>query len=420
MENMFNKSRLAAAVGAAALALAAAPASAVVVVGGDNGWEVSFDGNVNLFYTVSNFQSTVAGVAGTDHDSTHMQQGLLPAFFSTTIKSPTVNGLTGTARISFAPDSSSAKNTRQDFGQQDMREVLGSVSGSFGTVSFGRTLGLMGRQAILNDQTLFGVGATAGVNDGGGTTLGRIGYGYVYPQFRTRFAYATPNMNGFTAEIGLFDPMEPFLATSTAFETDMPRFEGEVSYATAFSNGSFKGWVSGMWQEMDFVGGAGDSVTSAGVDVGAKVTFGGFHVTGTYYTGKALGMDLKMAQVGVLGGAGTAGVATAAGYSCTAGGVCDEADNDGFYVQGGYTFAGKTMVAASYGETNQDSSSNVVNPFNEIKKEMWTVGVYHDVTPWLKVIGEYSDGQGEADTAAGARVNGYEFDVFSVGAFVLW
>ena len=38
--------------------------------------------------------------------------------------------------------------------------------------------------------TLFGVGADAG--GGGGTTLGRIGFGYVYPDFNASFRY-TPS-----------------------------------------------------------------------------------------------------------------------------------------------------------------------------------------------------------------------------------
>ena len=93
--------------------------------------------------------------------------------------SPTVNGLTGTAQISFAPDSSQSKVTGQnkDGESLDMREVFFNVDGSFGTISVGRTLALFQRGAILNDMTLFGVGASGGI-DGGGTSLGRIAFGY--------------------------------------------------------------------------------------------------------------------------------------------------------------------------------------------------------------------------------------------------
>jgi hypothetical protein len=38
--------------------------------------------------------------------------------------------------------------------------------------------------------TLFGIGATGG-QFSGGTTLGRIGFGYIYPQFKAQMTYST-------------------------------------------------------------------------------------------------------------------------------------------------------------------------------------------------------------------------------------
>jgi len=58
MANQFSKTKLAAAVSAAAFGAGlSAPAGAVVVVGGNDGWEVSFDGNVNAFYTVGDYDA---------------------------------------------------------------------------------------------------------------------------------------------------------------------------------------------------------------------------------------------------------------------------------------------------------------------------------------------------------------------------
>ena len=45
----------------------------------------------------------------------------------------------------------------------------------------GKELGLFQRGNILNDMTLLGVGVGGG---GRGTALGRIGYGYLYTDFR--------------------------------------------------------------------------------------------------------------------------------------------------------------------------------------------------------------------------------------------
>jgi hypothetical protein len=418
----FKKTKLAAAVGTAALAMGlSAPANAVVL-GGDGGWEVSYTGTINLFYNYWDRDFTAGGVQTFTESSSHLNEGLLPAFFTFKAKSPTVNGLTGTSQISFAPDSSAPKATRQDKGgvDIDMREVFFNVDGSFGTISAGRTLGLYQRQAILKDQTLFGVGAAGGI-DGGGTTLGRIGFGYIYPEFRTRFAYKTPTINGFNLEVGVFDPQEN-TAGGNLFETDTPQFQAEANYNTTFTDGTFGVWVGGIWQEDEpntLVTTGDDDITHAGWNVGADLAFHGFNILGSYYAGEGLGVDLKWLGSPVSGG--TAGIGGAAGYFCAATG-CEEADNDGFYVQGSYTFGGKTKVAVSYGESNQDEDTFAVPAavFNEVQHDMWTVGIYHDITPWLKVVAEYNNQDQEAETPAGAPVNGIETDGFSVGGFIFW
>ena len=208
----FKKTKLAAAVLAATVA---APASAVSWSAGD--WEVSYTGTINLFANQLDRDDINNG------NSHHMNEGLLPAFHTMKVVSPSTNGLTGTAQISFAPDSSASKTQGQSKAGSsiDMREVFFNVDGGFGTISIGRTLSLFSRGAILNDMTLFGVGAMAGL-DGGGTSLGRIAFGYTYAEFHTRMAWKSPDMNGFSIEVGIFDPQEGSGAAANAnnFETD--------------------------------------------------------------------------------------------------------------------------------------------------------------------------------------------------------
>jgi hypothetical protein len=397
-----TRTRLAAAIGAAALAGAlSAPANAAIVLGGDNGWEVSYGGFINLFYTQSDFEFD----AGGSEDSSHLNEGLLPAFHTLTAKSPEIGGLKGTAQITFAPDSSSNKCSRLNKGTVglacgnswiDMREVFFNVSGDFGTISAGRTLSLFQRQAILKDMTLFGMGALAGP-DGGGTGLGRIGFGYVYPDFRTRFTYKTPDINGFNLEVGIFDPQEP-LTTANVAETDTPQFQAEATYTHGFENGSFNLWFGLLWQEEEIfsspAGGTGD-IESFGWNIGADVKFGGFNVVGNYYDGEALGSLLFNLGFGD-------------GFQCNLT-DCDEADNDGWYLQGTYTFNGKTKVGLSYGASYQDDNAAGAP---EIDNELWTVGVYHDVNSWLKVMAEYNEHNSD--------FLGHNAESFSVGAFVLW
>lgn len=335
MSKSFNITKL---TGAVALALGmAAPAGAVVVVGGDNGWEVSFDGNVNAFYTHIDADAGFFGAPAGGEDESRVTSGFLPAFFSFNVKSPTVNGLTGSARFSFAPTINNTNNNNgvrtktSTYGSGalqgasiDTREVVANVSGAFGTVSYGRTLSIFGRSAILNDMTLFGVGFTLPNN--GGVTAGRIGHGYVYPDFQARFAYATPVMNGFQAEVGMYDPAEDIDAVNGLVfnETDTPRFEGTLTYATNFTDGTFKAWVDGMYQEVSATGVQRQQADIYGVGFGANVTYMGFGLTGYYYDGQGMGQLFAFSGAGVgCNGAGT---------------VCDAADNDGFYVQGTYTF----------------------------------------------------------------------------------
>jgi len=457
----FKKTKLATAVGTAAMAMALSTPASAVVLGGDNGWEVSMTGFVNLFYNQGEFDIDESGTSPAvngltkDEDTAHLNEGLLPNFLTFKAKSPTVNGLTGTAQFTAAYDSSQAKSTRNNKSGNslDVREVFFNVEGSFGTISIGRTLGLFQRQAILKDMTLFGVGAFA-LPDQGGTTLGRIGYGYVYPEFRTRFAYQTPDINGFQLSVGIFDPQEAF-PTCTPYslaygascannaESDVPQFQAEATYNTTFQGGSIGVWAGGLWQEVDVnVGTSGapiytSEVESWGWNVGGDIAFSGFNLVGSYYSGEALGVDFKQAGANTFpigGGHGRAGLFGASGWDCGTT-SCTEADNDGFYVQGSYTFNGKTKVGISYGESHQDgeatSAANPVGPsisggFNDVEHELWTVGVYHDVNSWLKIVAEYNAASQEAECGAlfgctpGVTINGFDFDVFSIGGFMFF
>ncbi|MEM7466144.1 MAG: porin [Pseudomonadota bacterium] len=430
MAKQFKKTKLATAVCAAAGLGLASSANAVVVVGGDNGWEVSFDGNINAFYTVGDFDGgfTTLGLGNAPGtapaiDTSRVASGFLPAFFSFNVKSPTVNGMTATGRFSFAPAIQNANNKNQVFGaiglngglqgrsqviqgsSIDMREVVVNLDGAFGTVSFGRTLSIFGRQAILKDMTLFGVGSSQ--MQQGSVAAGRIGRGYTYPNFNARFSYKTPNINGFQAEIGLYDPSNETLSTGNILnETDTPRFEGEVSYTTAFSGGSFQVWVDGLWQDIESSAvGATADVQVTGYGVGANVKVSGFDLVGYYYNGEGLGRSLQFVGGTRCNGAGT---------------TCQENDADGYYVQGTYTFNGKTKIGASWGESSEDGfSANApagLGATNGVDLSMWTVGVYHDINSWLKVIAEYNHLENDWDNNAGS----VEADTFSVGSFLFW
>ena len=464
MAIQFKKTKLAAAVATVAVGLGlSAAANAVVVVGGDNGWEVSFDGNINAFYTQGNYDpgydslgltaptQVAAGVGGpsafvgaTGLDAARVTSGFLPAFFSFNVKSPTVNGMTGSARFSFAPQITNANIKNQVYGAGginpgnsqgiqgssiDTREVLVNLEGGFGTVSYGRTLSIFGRQAVLKDMTLFGVGQ-ANLRSGA-VTAGRIGRGYTYPNFNARFSYKTPNLSGLQGEIGLYDPSAEQLNGSNAAgildQTDTPRFEGELSYTAAFSGGSAQFWADGLWQDIEnTAAGASSDVSVQGWGVGAEAKMMGFAMTGYYYGGSGLGRSLQF-----VGGTSCNNAFIDNNNTPVAAGTsCEATDNDGYYLQGTYTFSGKTKFGASYGESTEDAYSNAIiraAGLNDLQARdaqlsMWTVGVYHDVSSWLKVIAEYSHSQNDFGAHVVNLSNGTdtEADTFSVGSFFFW
>jgi hypothetical protein len=459
METKFTKSKIAAAIGSATLAMTlSGPANAVVVVGGDNGWEVSFDGEINQFYTFSDYDALPANatrvVAGVNPsgavlggalnnglaptrvadpslgagnlaavDESRMQTGLLPLFYSFNVKSPTVNGLTGGARFSFAPQTQNP-HTETAFGAQiDFREGFLTVDGSWGQILAGRTLSLFLGQNILTDQTLFGVGANIPQN--GGTTLGRIGYGYVYPQFNSQVRYTSPDMNGAKIKVALFDTSRiNGESGQTYIETPTPKFEGEGSYATTFTNGAINLWVNGMWQEAErpgtqtaatIAGGQKDDVTASGWSVGANGNWAGFELMGSYYDGKALGTTFMLDV-----------------DSVDAQGV--ERDNSGFIIQGGYNFFGKAKLLASYGQSTADETTNDKACRTGVgicsaagvagagfagarlkSQSMFTVGMYYDVNSWLKLVAEYNMQEDEWHDGTDL-----EADIFALGGFFFW
>src|SRR5205809_4771664 len=169
--------RLALLLVAVALLLPAA-ANAQLTMQMSNGWSFSFAGNVNAFWVFTKQNNT-----GPTNSS--VRTGLLPAFATFEAKGKEA-GMNLSVHFGFAPQIQNA-GVHDQFSVQsgaaiDMRQVYLTVGGQWGQILAGRELSLYGRQNILNDMTLFGVGAVGIPNvtfgaasnppQGGGTTLG--------------------------------------------------------------------------------------------------------------------------------------------------------------------------------------------------------------------------------------------------------
>src|SRR5205807_470350 len=152
-----------------------AAANAQLTMQMSNGWSFTFAGNVNVFWVFTK-ENTAAG----DAANSSVRTGLLPAFATFEARGKEA-GMNLGVHFGFAPQIQNA-GVHDQFGVQsgaaiDMRQVYLTVGGQWGQSLAGRELGVFSRQNILNDMTLFGVGAVGiGGGQGGGTTLGRIGY----------------------------------------------------------------------------------------------------------------------------------------------------------------------------------------------------------------------------------------------------
>ena len=366
--------KLSLAVAGAVLAFGASAANAgIIIPAGD--WTVDIGGNVNAFYTqthVSGNKSTILGL-GTDtgtQDVSNITTGLLPNYLSVSGKTRQ-NDLDVGFTISVNPGASTRQAGFQGAQQENRQAFVTFGDKSWGSIKLGKDLGIFASDAILNDMTLLGVGSAAGSLAGNTTTLGRIGTGYVYADWKAQVAYSSPNWNGFSFTGGVtqaFNALEfDGGVGSNSRGGGTPAVEGKASYEWA---GDFAGkvWVSGIYQKIRNLGVAANNSEAYAGDVGATVNVYGVGVTGYYYRGEGIGQTVQF-----LGGFDAKG---------------DKRTSSGGYVQGTYVLPGiGTKLGVSWGESILDGGAGG----GTVKDRMWTLGAYHPITKHLNLVAEYDD-----------------------------
>lgn len=334
-----------------------------------NGWTFGFAGNVNIFAMYQNVSSSndATGspgqlVTGADLKGLYYGTGLLPAFATFTAKGKEGETDLG-VQFGFAPQVQCGGNTHDCFGSQiDMRQVFMTVGGSWGMITAGKELGVYQRSNILNDQTLFGVGG-GGIAPGG-TTLGRIGFGYIYPNFVPQFTYSSPAGRSTSFNIGLMEPS----GFGTYTELTIPRLEAEVGFKAGDNLNVFVGGT--VQNGKDPV--ADESKTAVGASGGLTYKTSTFSVHGSGYFGKGLGTTLMFN-----GNGGFAGnVQDAAGELNT---------SYGYYGQITFTPASsKATFAGSFGSSFlKDDGDNF-----KTENSLISGGIYYQATKSLKIVGE--------------------------------
>ena len=378
----------------ATTALMGMPAEAVAASWDAGDWKLSLGGNINAFYTYTMCDSgdlnsggttltglVCAGALDENGEATNyssVQNGFLPASFNFTAAtnqegwdlSANINVYYGIS--SAGTDGDQAANSSSDalkFSTVDARQVyLTFGRNSLGSFKMGRDFGLFGYDAIINDMSLIGVGAGFVASDPGHTSLGGLGYGYVYTDRLAQINYSTPNWGGFQGTLGIFQGFDGNGARSA----DTPGYHGKVSYSW---KAVVEGTISATYLHQDVFTDAGTSEAIKGFDVYAKLSLADFSLLGYYYNGEGMS---SLAIGGLV----------FPGFGAT--GAPEEVD--GYMVQATYTIGGKVRVGVNWAQSEQDEITLVEN------KKM-TFGVYYNLTPSLTLLAEYSDQESELKNA---------------------
>jgi len=377
------------AVAGAVLALSATAANAgIMIPAGD--WTLDVGGVVNTYYTSTRTSGDALTAIGGANDTgtktaSNITTGLLPNYLSVSGKTRQ-NDLDVGFTISINPGSSTTQSAKQSSQQENRQAFLTFGDKSWGSIKLGKDLGIYASDAILNDMTLLGVGSAAGGLAGNTTTLGRIGTGFMYADWKSQVAYSSPNWNGFSFTGGVTQAWNTYAATTstganifnslvtTGRGGASPAFEGKASYEWAGDVGG-KVWVSGITQKVQ-----GASDRAEAFDIGTTVNVAGFGLTGYYGEGSGTGTTVLLRD----------------GFDATG----KSRDSEDWYVQGTYTIpAVGTKLGVSYGRSTLDGNST--DAFNEYRNSMWTVGAYHPITKHLNLVAEYSDAKSKVDSAEG-------------------
>jgi len=336
------KTKLGLAVASALLAASTGANAGIMIPAGD--WTLDIGGVVNAYYTHTSFSGddATAGERGDGGDVANITTGLLPNYLSVSGKTRQ-NDLDVAFTISINPGASTRGSGIQAAQQENRQAFL-----TFGDASWGSLAGNT-------------------------TTLGRIGRGFMYADWKSQIAYSSPNWNGFQFTVGLTQGWDPTTVGAAGVGVSQrggseTAYEGKASYAWT-GDVAGKVWVSGISQNVELY-----DDTATAFDIGTTINVAGFGLTAYYGTGEGIGKTVQFA-----GGYDAAGKAV---------------DSDQWYVQGTYALPGAgTKLGISYGESTLEAAGG------DNTSDMLTFGAYHPITKHLNLVAEYSIAEDEDDAA---------------------
>ena len=385
------------------IALMGTPAGAVDLKTADGAWTFSISGNVNVHYIYSKCESSPSAVDGglactgtaSGSNVSNIQNGLLPAAFSFGVAT-TQDGIDLAAHLGLYPGIAandtgspnigplvSPRNTALSSTGLDIRQVYMTFGNKeMGTFTFGRNFGLFGFDAIIADMTLPGVGVAGSASGAApsNTTLGSIGFGYIYVDTLAQMNYTTPDFSGLNFTIGIFDPINALLVPDPVGKK-APGFHGKVAWTMPVSSTTkFYASATFISQKQNYINGGGTaySYDGTGFDVFAKIDVADFEAFGYYYHGSGLG--------------------TTGFFILSDDGFGDKRDSNGYLLQATYK-VGAVKFGVNYGVSKLDFANAVdqtAHPALVSKNRKVTGGVYYSLTKNLTLLGEISDVKADA------------------------
>ncbi len=369
---------------------------------------LKFSGSVNGFYVHDNGDTATAantvagGLATVGKNSSSIRNGLLPGFLKVDVSTtqggwdvgahfgmyPGINSSLGNSGANGAGAPQALQTSGIDFRQT----YLTFGRAGFGEIKAGRDIGLFGSDAILNDITLLAVGTAAGNAAPSNTSLGRIGLGYIYTDFQPQITYSSPKFGGLQFAVGVFQP----LTTIGQSEVNgTPGFQAKITYDMAPTDGGLgaHAWVSGLVQRHDATA-LLPAYTGRAIDMGAKLSYQNFGLTGYYYTGT---------------GVGTIGL-----FLLSADANGRRRNSDGFYVQGTAGF-GKFTLGASYGESHLSLANGEAVSTLVRRNASWVGQLRYGLNSWVTLIGEYTHTMAKAHNG-----NDASSDALAAGAILFF
>jgi hypothetical protein len=202
----------------------------------------------------------------------------------------------------------------------------------------------------------------------------------IFPVFHS-LSIRTPAFSGISGEASMVLHSANNSLSNSDFSTmdsyeNATQLRARATYFSEFENGGVNMWMTALWQEREvrsLAQGVNTSDESFGYNLGVDFNYAAFNLMGTYYDGEAIDILYFNPRWN--------------NASCLST-VCESNKQEGYMLRGAYFITKATSLGISYSESTMQIQSGLVDGANS---ELWSIGLYHEVNSWLKLIAEYNE-----------------------------